>query len=53
MNGTGLTLGSITGSEASRGGRFMGVETGVNNELAEVGGFAESDRERFSEEVLN
>ena len=30
----------------------MGAEAGVHNKLAEIWGFAESDRERFDEEVL-
>ena len=30
----------------------MGAEAGVHNKLAEVWGFAESDRGRFDEEVL-
>ena len=34
------------------GDRIMGAETSVHNELAEVGRFVESDRRRFSEEVL-
>ena len=36
-----VVMGSIAGSGAS------GVETGVNNELADTGGFVESDRGRF------
>ena len=52
MNGAGLTLGSVAGSGASGGGRIMGAEAGVHNKLAEVRGFAESDRGRFDEEVL-
>ena len=39
MNGAGLTLGSIARSEASEGGSTVGMETGVYNELAKVGGF--------------
>ena len=31
------------------GRQDLGGETSVHNELAEVGGFAESDRRRFSE----
>ena len=34
------------------GGRIMGAETDVHNKLAEVWGFAESDRGRFDDEVL-
>ena len=34
-----LASGSIAGPEASEGGRFLGAETSVHNELAEVGGF--------------
>ena len=52
MNGAGLTPGSVARSGASGGGRIMGVETRVHNQLAEVRGFAESDRGRFDEEVL-
>ena len=42
VNGTNLTLRPIEGSGASGGGRIMGVETGVNNELVEVAGFVEN-----------
>ena len=52
MNGAGLTPGSVAGSGAGGGGRNMGVEAGVHPKLAEVWGFAESDRGRFDEEVL-
>ena len=52
MNGAGLTPWSVAGSGASGGGRIMGAEAGVHNKLAEVWGFAESDRGRFDEEVL-
>ena len=45
MNGAGLT----TGSGASRGGRIVGVEASVHNKLAEVWGFAVSDRVRTQE----
>ena len=38
MNGTGLTPGSIAKSGAVGGGRFMATETGINNDLMEVGG---------------
>ena len=53
MNGAGLTTGSVAGSGASGGGRIMGAEASVHNKLAEVWGFAESDRGRFDEEVLS
>ena len=52
MNGAGLTPGLVAGSGASGGGRIMGVEAHVHNQLAEVRGFAESDRGGFEEEVL-
>ena len=52
MNGAGLTTGSVAESGAGGGGRIMGAEAGVHNKLAEVWGFAESDRGRFDEEVL-
>ena len=52
VNGAGLTTGSVVGLGASGGGRIMGAEAGVHNKLAEVWGFAESDRGRFDEEVL-
>ena len=39
-----LASGSVTDSVANGGGRIMGVETSVHNELAEVGRFSESDR---------
>ena len=38
VNGTSL---SLTGLEAFGGGRIMVAETGVNNELAEVGKLVE------------
>ena len=47
-----LTTGSVVGSGAGGGGRIMGAEASVHNKLAEVWGFAESDRGRFEEEVL-
>ena len=53
MNGEGLTSGSVAGSEASGGGRIMGVEASVHNKLAEVWGFTECDIGRFDEEVLD
>ena len=49
VNGAGLTPGSVAGSGAGGGGRIMGVEAGVHNKLAEIWGFAKSDRERFDE----
>ena len=52
VNGAGLTPGSIARSGASGGGSTMGTETGVNNELAKVGGFSEGDRGGFSKKVL-
>ena len=52
MNGAGLTPGSVAWSGASGGGRIMGVEARVQNKLAEVRGFADSDRGGFDEEVL-
>ena len=52
MNAAGLTPGSVPGSGAGGGGRFMGAEAGVHHKLAEVWGFAEIDRGRFDEEVL-
>ena len=53
MNRAGLTKGSVAGSGASGGDRIMETEASVHNKLAEVWGFAESDRGRFDEEVLN
>ena len=38
VNGTGLTSGSIARSGAYGGSSSMGVETRIDNELAEVGG---------------
>ena len=52
MNVAGLTPGSVSGSGAHRGGRIMCAEAVVHNKLAEVWGFAESDRGGFDEEVL-
>ena len=52
MNRADLTPGSVTRSGASGGCRIMGAEASVNNMLAEVRGFAESDRGGFDEEVL-
>ena len=53
VNGTSLTSRPFAGLEAGRGCRFTEAETGVNNELAEVEEFAESDRGWFCEEVLS
>ena len=39
VNGTSLESGSIAGPGACGGGRPVGAETCVHNELAEVGGF--------------
>ena len=36
-----------------RGGRIMGAEASVHNKLSEVWSFAENDRGRFDEEVLD
>ena len=44
VNGADLTSGSITRSGASGGGSTVGTETGVDNELAKVRKFSESDR---------
>ena len=44
VNGAGLTSGSIARSGASGGGSTVGMETGVDNELAKVREFSESDR---------
>ena len=52
VNGTNITTGPIAGSEASGGGKIMDVQTGVNNELAEVEGFEECDRVWYGEKVL-
>ena len=46
VNGTTLVLRSIVRSGAIGGHRITGAE------LAEVGGFAENDKGRFSEKVL-
>ena len=43
VNGAGLTSGSITRSGACGDDSTVGAETGVDNELAEVGRFSESD----------
>ena len=45
-------MGSVAGSGAGGDGRIMGAEASVHNKLAEVWGFAESDRGRFDEDVL-
>ena len=44
VNGAGLSSGSIARSGACGGGSTVGVETRVDNELAEVGRFLEGDR---------
>ena len=46
LNGTTLILRSIVGSGASGGHRITGAE------MAEVSGFAESEKGRISEKVL-
>ena len=43
---TSFVMGSMAGSGAGGGGRFMGAETGVNNELIKNSGLAESDGRR-------
>ena len=43
VNGTNLTMGPIIGSGTGEDDRIMGVETGVKNELVEIGGFAENE----------
>ena len=48
MNGAGLP----SGSGASGGGSTVGMETGVDNELAKVREFSEGDRRGFSKKVL-
>ena len=50
VNGTSLPSGSIA-RPGAYGTWSVGAETCVHNELAEVGGFFESDRERFDEDV--
>ena len=52
MNGACLTSGSIARLGASGGGSTVGMETGVDNDLAKVTGFAEGDRRGFSKKVL-
>ena len=52
VNGAGLTSGSIARSGASGGGSTLGMEAGVDNELAKVRGFSEGDRRGFGKEVL-
>ena len=47
-----LHRGLLQGRESVGGGRIMGAEARVHNKLAEVRGFAESDRGGFDEEVL-
>ena len=39
VNGTGLTLGSIARSGVCEGGSYVGADTRIDNELAEVGVF--------------
>ena len=43
---------SVARSGASGGGRIMGAEARIHNNLAEVRGFAESDRGEFDKKVL-
>ena len=50
VNGAGLTLGSIARLGAS--GSTVGIEIGVDNELAKVRGFSEGDRRWFGEKAL-
>ena len=52
LNGTDLTLRSIARLGAYEGGRSVGVDTFIKNEMVEVGGFSEDDRERFGKEIL-
>ena len=52
VNGAGLTSGSIAGSGASGGGSTEGTETGVDNELTKVRGFAEGSLYSTAEEGL-
>ena len=47
-----LQRGSIARSGASGGGSPVGTETGVDNELARLGGFSEGDRWGLSKKVL-
>ena len=47
VNGTGLTSRSIAGPGARGGGRSVGVEISVHNELAEVGGFLKVTEEGY------
>ena len=42
---------SVAWLGASGGGRFMEVETGINNDLMKMWKFPESDREWFDEKV--
>ena len=44
-----LHRGLLQGQEPVGGGSSVRVETRVDNELAEVGGFSEGDRGRFGE----
>ena len=52
VNGTGLTLGSITRSRACGVGLSVGAEICIDNELVEIGGFLEGDNRRFGKKVL-
>ena len=52
VNVTSLTSGSITGPGACEDGRPVEVETRIQNELTEFGGFLEGDRGGFGKEVL-
>ena len=52
VNGTGLTSRSIARSGACGGGRSVGAETHINNEVAELGGFPEHDRVGFGKKIL-
>ena len=52
VNGTGLTPRPIASSRAGRRQDYGGWVFGVNNELKEVQGFAESYGGRFSDDIL-
>ena len=45
-------MGQVLQQGLFQGQEPVGVEASVQNKLVEVGGFAESDRGRFDEEVL-
>ena len=47
-----LQQGLLQGQELVGGGRIMEAEANVHNKLAEVWGFAKSERGKFDEEVL-